>query len=65
MADPYLEDELPLTSMVGGSVRLSKLIEELEEMFPDVYPDHTIEERELAFRAGAISIIRLLKSKLK
>jgi len=64
MASPFLDDEeLPLTRVVGGNVSLSKLIEELEEMYPDTFPEYTISERQLAFHAGAVSIIRYLKSK--
>jgi hypothetical protein len=65
MVSPFLEDEeLPLTRVVGGNVSLSKLIEELEEMYPDVYPDYTISERQMAYHAGAVAIIRYLKSKV-
>lgn len=65
MASPFLDEEpLPLTRVVGGNVDLDRLIQELEDMYPDVYPDHNITERDLAYRAGAISIIRYLKGKL-
>ena len=65
MASPFLDDEeIPLTRVVGGNVDLDRLIQELEGMYPDVYPDHTISERDLAYRAGAISIIRYLKGKI-
>jgi hypothetical protein len=57
------EDPLPLTSVVGGRVDLLRLIEELEEMYPDRFPDCNISERELAFQAGAIAIIKHLKNK--
>ncbi len=57
------EDPLPLTHVVGGRVDLLRLIEELEEMYPDRFPEYNITERELAFQAGAIAIIRHLKSK--
>jgi len=64
MASPFLEDEeIPLTRVVGGNVDLDRLIQELESMYPDVYPDYTISEKDLAYRAGAISIIRYLKGK--
>ena len=59
------EDPLPLTSVVGGRVDLLRLIEELEEMYPDRFPDCNISERELAFQAGAIAIIKHLKNKTK
>lgn len=65
MASPFLDDEeLPLTRVVGGNVSLSKLIEELEEMYPDRYPEFSICERQMAFHAGAVAIIRYLKSKV-
>lgn len=65
MASPFLDDEeIPLTRVVGGNVSLSKLIEELEEMYPDIYPDYTISERQMAYHAGAVAIIRYLKSKV-
>lgn len=57
------EDALPLTMVVGGKVDLLRLITELEEMYPDRFPDCNISERELAFQAGAIAVIKYLKSK--
>ena len=57
------EDTLPLTHVVGGRVDLLRLIEELEEMYPVRFPDCNISERELAFQAGAIAIIKHLKNK--
>lgn len=60
----YLDEEiLPLAQVVGGKVDLLRLIEELEEMYPDRFPDCNISERELAFQAGAIAVIKHLKSK--
>ena len=65
MANDYLEtDELPLSRVIGGKVDLVKLIEELDQMYPDRYPEFSISERQMAFQAGAIAVIRLLKSKL-
>ena len=57
------EDAVPLTMIVGGKVDLLRLISELEEMYPDRFPDCNISERELAFQAGAIAVIKYLKSK--
>jgi hypothetical protein len=57
------EDALPLTMVVGGKVDLLRLIAELEEMYPDRFPDCNISDRELAFQAGAIAVIKYLKSK--
>ena len=49
--------------VVGGKVDLLRLIAELEEMYPDRFPDCNISDRELAFQAGAIAVIKYLKSK--
>lgn len=57
------EDALPLAMVVGGKVDLLRLIDELEEMYPDRFPDCNISDRELAFQAGAIAVIKYLKSK--
>ena len=57
------EDTLPLTMVVGGKVDLLRLIAEREEMYPDRFPDCNISDRELAFQAGAIAVIKYLKSK--
>ena len=45
--------------------RIEKIIDELDEQFPDKFPDHTLSEKEISYRAGQLSIIRLLKLKLK
>lgn len=61
---PYLDnDAIPLAAVVGGRVDLLRLIEELEKMYPDRFPNHTITEKEMAFQAGAIAVIRYLKQK--
>ncbi len=57
------EDNLPLAAVAGGKVDLLRLIMELESMYPDRFPDHSISDRELAFQAGAIAVIRYLKKK--
>jgi len=65
MANNYIEpEELPLSRVVGGQVDLVKLIEELDKMYPDVFPEYDVSERRLAFHAGAIAIIRYLKGKI-
>ena len=43
---------------------LQRLLNELDEQFPDTFPDHTLSEKEISYRAGQISIIRLLKQQL-
>ena len=57
------DNTLPLTMVVGGKVDLLRLIDELEERYPDRFPEHNISERELSYRAGAIAVIKYLKSK--
>jgi hypothetical protein len=65
MANDYLEaDELPLSRVIGGKVDLVKLVDELDNMYPDVYPEYTTSERQMAFHAGAVAVIRYLKGKL-
>jgi hypothetical protein len=64
MANDYIEaDSLPLARVVGG-FSLQKLIAELDEMYPDNYPDHEMTPWEAGRMAGCIEIIRHLKSKL-
>ena len=45
--------------------RIEKMIDDLDEQFPDKFPDHSLSEKEISFRAGQLSIIRLLKENLK
>ena len=45
--------------------RIEKMIDDLDEQFPDKFPDHTLSEKEIYYRAGQLSIIRLLKEYLK
>ena len=44
--------------------RLERIVEELEERFPDKFPDHNLDPKQIAYRAGQISIIKLLKQQL-
>lgn len=65
MANAYLETEtLPLTHVLGGKVDLVKLVEELDKMYPDQYPDHEMTPWETGRMAGCVEIIRHLKSKI-
>lgn len=57
-----ITEDLGLESLSSGTLR--GLVSELDQLFPDVYPDHLIDPRELAYKAGQLSIVRLLKSKL-
>jgi hypothetical protein len=50
--------------VVGGSISLKNLIAELDEMYPDNYPDHEMTAWESGRMAGCIEIIRYLKSKV-
>ena len=43
---------------------LQRYLEDLDQQFPDKFPDHTLSDKEIAYRAGQISIIRLLKQHL-
>ena len=43
---------------------LERLLDELDETFPDTFPDHNLSQIEIAFRAGQLDIIRLLKHRL-
>jgi len=43
---------------------LERLLDELDETFPDKFPDHNLSQIEIAFRAGQLDIIRLLKHRL-
>ena len=44
--------------------RIERVIADLDEQFPDVFPDHNLSEKEISFRAGQLSFIRLLKQQL-
>jgi len=44
--------------------RLERIIDDLDEQFPDKFPDHNLSEKEISYRAGQLSIIRKLKEKL-
>jgi hypothetical protein len=43
---------------------LKRLIEQLETLYPDQYPDYSLSEKDFAYRAGQVSVVRLLKYKL-
>ena len=43
---------------------LSRLIDQLDEIYPDKMPDYSLSDKEFAFRAGQVSVIRTLKYKL-
>lgn len=57
-------DELHLSEVfsTGRHATLDQIIGDLESKFPDVYPDHNLPMSEIAFRAGAVSVVRYLKT---
>lgn len=48
-----------------STAQLKRLINRLEQRYPDIYPDPMLDPRELAYRAGQVSVIRQLKEELK
>jgi hypothetical protein len=54
-----------LSLQLFGSSELKLLITELDGLFPDLCPDHTLSNEEKCYRAGQVSVVRYLKSKLK
>lgn len=44
---------------------LKVLIEELDELYPDMCQDHSLPHHEIAYRAGQVSVVRYLKSRLE
>lgn len=59
-----MADNLSLTEVfsTGQYQTLDTIIGELEIRYPDEYPDHNLPMTEIAFRAGAVSVVRYLKS---
>lgn len=57
-----ITEDLGLESLSSGTLR--GLVSELDALFPDVYPDYLTEPREMAYKAGQLSVVRLLKAKL-
>ena len=59
----FISDDLGLQSLTSGTVK--GLVAELDALFPDVYPDYLTEPRELAYKAGQLSVVRILKAQLE
>ncbi len=57
-----ITEDLGLASLSSGT--LQGVVAELDALFPDVYPDYLTDPRELAYKAGQLSVVRLLKAKL-
>lgn len=57
--------ELTATDIFEGGAVLDKLIEELEEFFPEFLPtpNHTLPE--IMFRSGQRSVVEYIKQKLE
>ena len=52
------------TLIYPNTLELDKIIEELDEKFPDMMPDLNLSEKEFGYRVGQVSVVRYLKSKL-
>ncbi len=47
-----------------NTLELDRIIEELDEKFPDMMPDLNLSEKEFGYRVGQVSVVRYLKSNL-
>ena len=66
MADVFHEveaDNIPLASIISGTVDLDRLIEELEERWPDVAPRSETSPFTQGRLSGAMEVIDYIKSK--
>ena len=54
-----------LSLQLFSTAELTTLITELDGLFPDLCPDHTLSNEEKCFRSGQVSVVRYLKSKLR
>ena len=61
----FLNMQTPIYPSTHDWGRIQVIVDELDEQFPDKFPDHTLSEKEISYRAGQLSIIRILKDKLK
>ena len=57
-----ITEQLGLSEISSGA--LSRLIDELDDQYPDIMPDPSIGLTEVAYRAGQVSVVRQLKHKL-
>jgi hypothetical protein len=51
-------------SIFLSTAEFDRLIEELDDLFPDQFPDYQLNEKEISYRAGQVSVVRFLKEKL-
>ena len=57
-----ITEQLGLSEISSGA--LSRLIDALDEQYPDIMADPSIGLTEVAYRAGQVSVVRELKHKL-
>ena len=55
--------QTPIFPNTLSHVDMGKLIEELDQQYPDVMPDLNLSEKEFAYRVGQVSVVRYLKNK--
>jgi hypothetical protein len=65
MADPSVLIKENLELGLVSDATLKVLIQELDAIYPDICPDHSLPHHEIAYRAGQVSVVRYLKSKLE
>jgi hypothetical protein len=66
MAEVFHEveaDNIPLASIVSGSVDLDRLIDELDERWPDKAPRNNRDQFQLGLLIGALEVIDYIKAK--
>ena len=51
-------------SIFLSTAEFDRLLEELDELFPDSFPDYTLYEKDISYRAGQVSVVSFLKEKL-
>lgn len=54
-----------LSLQLLGDAELKIIINELDHLFPDLCPEHTLSNEEKCYRFGQVSVVRYLKSKLR
>lgn len=65
MADPTVLIKENLELGLVSDATLAVLIQELDQIYPDVCQDHSLPHHEIAYRSGQVSVVRYLKSKLE
>jgi hypothetical protein len=65
MVDPtvLIKENLELGLVSDSTLKI--IIDELDNIYPDQFPDHSQPHHEIAYRAGQVSVVRYLKSKLE